>query len=246
MEILKKTKSLGELVIKRIEKNFAKELIVKNHYSKSWNQGGFGVYNFGIFRKEDMENCLGVAVYGYMKNPKARIFEHPSQQAWMIELNRMWIHDSLGKNSETILISSSLKLLKKLDRNIVAVQSFADGRLGCGTIYKASNFKYYGFHTTKFARNKRTGAILHNQNFTNTTCTSSYLRNNIGYLIGDFEVFQVKTYRYIYALSRHFVFTLKKEQPYPKYEKGLQNIKWERNHTILKDHIVKMVYSLKQ
>ena len=58
----------------------------------------------------------------------------------------MWIDDTLGKNAESVLIAASLKLLRKADPNIVAVQSFADGRLGCGTIYKASNFRYYGFH----------------------------------------------------------------------------------------------------
>ena len=27
------------------------------------------------------DRCLGVAVYGYMKNPKARLFTHPNPKA---------------------------------------------------------------------------------------------------------------------------------------------------------------------
>ena len=206
MQVLKETSALGRLIIKPVDKALAKELIVANHYSHKWNEGGFGKYNFGIFRAEAPDDCLGVAVYGYMKNPKAKLFTHPNPNAWMCELNRMWIDDTLGKNAESILIAASIKLLRKLAPDCVAVQSFADGRLGCGTIYKAANFRYYGFHYTKFLRNRRTGEITHEQILTNTTSPSAYLRSNITYLIGDLEVFQVKTYRYIYPLCKRFRF----------------------------------------
>lgn len=91
----------------------------------------------------------------------------------------MWIDDTLGHNAESGLIAASIKLLRRSDPNIVAVQSFTDGRLGCGTIYKASNFKYFGLHYTKFLRDKRTGEIIHQQIATNTTSPSAYLRANI-------------------------------------------------------------------
>ncbi len=158
--IVKETSTLGNLIIKGVPKEEAKHMIVENHYSHKWNEGGFGKYNFGVFRAEEPNKCLGVAVYGYMKNPAAKIFTHPNPKAWMCELNRMWIDDTLGKNAESVLIAASLKLLRRADPNIVAVQSFADGRLGCGTIYKASNFRYYGFHYTRFLRNKRTGEMI--------------------------------------------------------------------------------------
>ena len=52
-EIYKETSSLGRLLIKPVDKATAKEMIVKNHYSHKWNDGGFGVYNFGIFRADE-------------------------------------------------------------------------------------------------------------------------------------------------------------------------------------------------
>lgn len=164
-------------------------------------------------------DCLGVASYGYMKNAKAKIFYHPNPDAMMIELNRMWISDKLGKNAESILIAHSLKALKKVNSNIVAVQSFADGRLGCGTIYKASNFKYFGKHQTIFLENKLTGEITHQQNLTNSTSKSRYIRDNIAFLLGDFKTFKVYTYRYIFPLCNKFQF---KTLPvaYPPYNKG--------------------------
>lgn len=239
--MVKKTSSLGTLLIKPVDKQTAKHLIVEHHYSHKWNDGGFGVYNFGIYRIEDPDNCLGVAVYGYMKQPKAKIFSHPNPQAWMCELNRLWISDELGKNAETVMISCSIKLLHKIDPNVVAVQSFADGRLGCGTIYKAANFRYYGFHFTKFLRHRRTGEISHHQNFTNTQQRGCYLRNNIAYLLHDFDVFQVKTYRYIYPLCPKFVFTKGREQPYPAYEKGELPCEWVRDTMKIKANIKRLI-----
>ena len=239
-QVLKKTSSLGNLLIKEVPKQLAKEMIVQHHYSHKWNDGGFGKYNFGIFQEHRPDVCLGVAVYGYMKNPNSKIFTHPNTKAWMCELNRMWIDDILGKNAETILISASIKLLRRIDKNLVAVQSFADGRLGCGTIYKAANFKYYGFHYTRFLKNKRTGEYVHEQILTNTTSSSGYLRNNIAYLTGDMEVYRVKTYRYIYPLCKHFKFN-KKECLYPEYSKGIDLCEWKRDLLKIKHNIVKLL-----
>jgi hypothetical protein len=240
MEIRKNSKNLGELIIKPVEKSLAKDLIVSNHYSHKWNEGGFGKYNFGIFKASNPEECLGVAVYGFMKNPKAKIFTHPNPNAWMCELNRMWIDDVLSYNAETILIAASIKLLHKLDPNIVAVQSFADGRLGCGTIYKASNFKYFGYHHTMFLVNKRTKEAVHQQVLTNTTSPTGYLRNNISYLLGEFMAHQVKTYRYIYPLCKHFKFS-KPEKPYPPYDKGSLLVTWKRDKEHIKRTIIRLL-----
>jgi len=238
--IIKETSSLGKLLIKSVPKEAAKRMIVENHYSHKWNEGGFGKHNFGIFRADEPDRCLGVAVYGYMKNPRAKIFTHPNPRAWMCELNRMWIDDTLGRNAESVLIAASLKLLRRADPNIVAVQSFADGRLGCGTIYKAANFRYYGLHYTKFLRNRRTGEVIHEQITTNTTSPSAYLRANIAWLIGDLEVLQVKTYRYIYPLCKHFRFATA-EKPYPQYDKGIVPVEWNRDKLKIKENIARLL-----
>lgn len=238
-EIMRKSSTMGELVIKQVSKELAREMIIKNHYSHKWNAGGFGKYNFGVFRKGE-ERCLGVAVYGYMKNPNARIFTHPNPKAWMCELNRMWIDDELGKNAETLLIGASIKLLRKLDADCVAIQSFADGRLGCGTIYKAANFRYYGLHYTRFLVNQRTGEVVHEQLFTNSKSLSGYVRSNVSYLLKEFKVYTVRTYRYIYPLDKKFVFC-KSEKPYPEYQKGMDEVRWERDIKVIKERLKKLI-----
>lgn len=238
--VLKHTSSLGELIIKPVAKKLAMQMVIENHYSHKWNYASFGVFNFGIFRADEPSKCLGVAVYGYMKNPRAKLFDHPNSKAWMCELNRLWIDDCLGKNAETILIAASIKLIRKMDSNVVAIQSFADGRLGCGTIYKAANFKYYGYHYTRFLHNKRTGEFTHEQIFTNTTSPSGYIRSNVAFLLGDLEVFVVKTYRYIYPLCRKFRFKTK-EKPYPEYDKGMEQTTWERDRQKIKTTVISLL-----
>jgi hypothetical protein len=242
-EIIKISKNLGTLLIKQIDRKQAKEMIIDNHYSHKWN-GSFGIYNFGIFKAEEPNKCLGCSCFGYMKNPRAKIFTHPNPQAWLIELNRLWISDCLGKNAETILIAASFKLLKELDKNIVAVQSFADGRLGCGTIYKASNFKYYGFHYSKFFEHRKTGEIIQEQILTDGTSKSGYIKSNINLLLNEYKVFKVKTYRYIYSFDKHFKFTGTKEQPYPAYDKGIEYIDYTFNKEKVKQRLIEMIEKL--
>ena len=230
LEVYKDTSSLGRLLIKPVDKPLAKEMIVKNHYSHKWNDGGFGVYNFGIFHAAEPDRCLGVAVYGYMKNPAARIFTHPNPEAWMCELNRMWIDDELGHNAESILIAASIKLLRRLDPNLVAVQSFADGRLGWAQSIKPPTSNITAITSQKFLRNIRSGELVHEQIFTNSHSPSGFLRSNVGMLLGDFEIFEVKTYRYIYPLDKRFRFN-KPQKPYPAYDKGMVSVDWVRDRT---------------
>lgn len=245
MEVKIWSKVNGFLIIKPVSKTIAKNLIINNHYSKKWNNAGFGLYNYGIFRKglEEESDCLGVAVYGYLMHPKAKQFTHPNDKAVILELNRMWISDKLGKNSESMLIAHSLKLLKKENVNIVAVQSFADGRLGCGTIYKASNFKYYGAHKTTFYQNKRTGEVTHEMNLTRMDSKSIYLRNNMAFMLGDLRPFKVDTYRYIYSLCKRFKSKFK-EKPYPPYKKGIEYIDKERDRELIKTRLKSFIDDL--
>jgi hypothetical protein len=49
----------------------------------------------------------------------------------------------------------------------------------------------------------------------------------------------VKTYRYIYPLSRHFRFR-GRERPYPPYEKGEAPIIWQRNRRKIKENIIRL------
>lgn len=216
MEIVKHTKSLGTLTIRTVEKKLAKSMIIENHYSHKWNES-FGMINFGIFR-ENSNRCLGVAVFGRMMNSHSfKSISDDLNKDNIVELNRLWVDDCLGHNAESLFIGACFKILRAEYPEIKAVQSFADGRLGCGTIYKATNFKYFGFHKTLFYENKITGEITHNVIMTNAK-SIGIVRMNRQWCEGILKPFEVNTYRYIYPLKK-IRFKLK-EKPYPEYSIG--------------------------
>lgn len=227
MEIIKHTKTLGTLIIKPIEKQIAKEFIVKNHYSHKRNDS-FGMINFGIFR-DNSDKCLGVAVFGRMMNSHSfKSISDDLEKNEIVELNRLWIDDCLGHNAESLFIGACFKILRSEYPEIKAVQSFADGRLGVGTIYKATNFKYFGVHRTVFYENTVTGEITHNVIMTNSK-SIGIIRMNRQWCEGNLKSFEVNTYRYIYPLGK-ISFKLK-EKPYPAYSKGKEYLT-EYKHNI--------------
>ena len=222
MRIVKETKGLGVLTFQEVGYNTAKEMIMKNHYSKKWN-AAFGTFNVGVYKEGVLK---GVAVYGNLMNTKSygNISNHGAGS--VIELNRLWIDDELGHNAETLLISSSIKILKKVRPEVKYIQSFADGRLGCGTIYKAANFDYYGYTKSLFFKDDLTGEVFHKVPLENTEEMTGMMAKNALYLSGRLTAFYVKTYRYIYNLDKKDKAKLK-SIPYPKYEKGQE---WIENY----------------
>ena len=230
MIIRKETRSLGTIEFRIIDKSIAREIIVRNHYSKKWNSA-FGVLNIGIFRESRL---YGVIVYGNLMNTKSYRSISPDLKSYkdIFELNRMWISDELGRNIESMSIAASFRFIKKLYPNVKLVQSFADGRLGCGTIYKASNFRYYGYTKSVFFRHIKTGEVFHKAPLQNSRRPYGFLKKNRYLLDRELLPFCVKTYRYIYPLYKNVRISLKRK-PYPKYEKGELPCKYTHSIGIL-------------
>ena len=194
----------------------AKELIVREHYSHNWGTS-FGLYNYGIKLNGEL---LGVAAYGNLMNPQSFKSIADLAPGQVTELNRLWIDDRLGKNAETWLMAEAHKRLLR-DTPVRLVQSFADGRLGVGTIYQAANFGYYGYSTTRFHRNLVDGQSYHDTPFSNASRSGIYLRNAM-HARGELETFTVNTYRYLKPLTKAARRRIKlKEKPYPKQREGI-------------------------
>ncbi len=141
---------------------------------------------------------LVVAVFGRMMNSHSfKSISDDLEKNEIVELNRLWVDDCLGHNAESLFIGACFKILRSEYSEITALQSFADGRLGVGTIYKATNFKYFGVHRTVFYENTVTGEITHNVIMTNSK-SIGIIRMNRQWCEGILKQFVVNTYRYIY------------------------------------------------
>ena len=172
-----------------------------------------------MFRKSESDRCLGVASFGWMMFPRAyKSIASNIERDEILELNRLWVDDCLGKNTETMLLSASWKILKYYGK-IRVIQSFADGRLGCGTVYKAASFKYYGCAKTSFLKDVNTNEIWFGGMFTKTCSPKTMLELGKKFCNNELEPFVVNTYRYMYILDKS-VNILLKEQSYPEYQKG--------------------------
>lgn len=86
----------------------------------------------------------------------------------VLSLARLWLHDNLPRNSETVVIAKSLKLVQRQwlevhpprylnePYHIRKIISYADTKFHTGTIYRAANFREYGRTTSQARHGKAT------------------------------------------------------------------------------------------
>jgi hypothetical protein len=211
--------SNGHLYVQEINRKIANKIIIKNHYSHK-------VYNatyihLGVYNNDD--RLVGVLQYGYAMNPaSAGSVVEGTQLDQYLELNRMWLDDSAGRNSESMAISCSISYIRNKFPKIKWIQSFADERCGCfGIVYQACSFDYYGEHTNIFWY--LDGVAYHNIGMTLSKDSERYKRNQGGaqYLQENkdrAEKMVLRQFRYIKFLDKSWKKKcLLKQMPYPKY-----------------------------
>lgn len=83
----------------------------------------------------------GVVTYGIPASRHLQMSACPGDPDQVLELNRLWVHDSEPANTESWFVSRSLRLLPAR-----IVVSYADTKQGhVGYIYRALNFRYAGW-----------------------------------------------------------------------------------------------------
>lgn len=116
-----------------------KNFVEKNHYSRNVN----GVKISYCFKVEYNNELVGGVIFGAMSTTAWKKFANSEKK--VLELRRLVLIDNAGKNSESRVIGFCLRKIKKIDKNIDIIVSYADPYHNHnGTIYKASNFEYLG------------------------------------------------------------------------------------------------------
>ena len=140
------------IYLRSINKNVAKTLIEKNHYTHKWS---LCTVAYGVYYKEYIESTffggfnerlIGVLVYGNAVGRNASTSISPLlTNNNVLELTRLWIADGYGKNIESYCIAESFRLLNKEYPQIKCILSYADSEVGhTGKIYQATGFIYQG------------------------------------------------------------------------------------------------------
>ena len=113
--------------------------IEEHHYSKNIN----GVKIKHCFKVTYNNELVGAVLFGGMSTTAWKKFS--DNEYSVLELRRLILLDEAGKNSESRVIGYCLRWIKKNDKAIDIVVSYADPYYGHnGTIYKASNFEFIG------------------------------------------------------------------------------------------------------
>jgi hypothetical protein len=136
-----------------------RNFIETNHYSHSIN----GVKISYCFKVEYKEKLVGGVLFGAMSTTAWKKFA--DSESKVLELRRLVLLDCAGRNSESRVIGWCLRYLKKETNGIEIIVSYADPYHNhAGTIYKASNFEYFGLSgKDKGFKDIETGKIYHSR-----------------------------------------------------------------------------------
>lgn len=186
-------------------------LVVKNHYLHRKCPCS---YSFGLFSKKDFD-IYGVVVYGTPSSaPLRRGICGEEEKNNVIELTRLWVHDSVPKNGESFLIGNTIK---NVDKEIIV--SYADTSQGhLGVVYQATNWIYTGLSA------KRSNWTIEGVDKHCQTLADKYTAKEIREKYGDkFKITdRPRKHRYVYfnanrKRKKELLNKLKyKIKPYPK------------------------------
>lgn len=92
----------------------------------------------------------------------------------MLELNRLYIHDWAGRNSESWLVGQAFKIIRRSYPQYLIVLSYADAdEHHIGYIYQATNFLYTGSTGREHLGFEIGGKVIHRQTINDRYGTSS-------------------------------------------------------------------------
>jgi len=127
-------------LVKEVPLSVAQNLVKKLHYSR----GGSNTrtYTHGLFHKNNLDVCLGVA-WWIPPTKTAANASFPENWRGVLALSRMVVEAGVPKNACSFLLSKSQKMIDRV--RWPCLVTYADDWQGhTGTIYKASNWKYVG------------------------------------------------------------------------------------------------------
>lgn len=123
------------LTVGPVEARLAAQTVVAHHYLHRRPPIS---HAYGLWLATEL---VGVVTFGVPASRHLQKSLCPSDPDLVLELNRLWVHDSQPKNTESWFVSRALALLPPR-----LVASYADPIYGhAGYIYRALNFHYAGW-----------------------------------------------------------------------------------------------------
>ena len=218
--------------LERISRTLGNSIIKNNHYSNSFCPGT--KHTLGVFYNDKLS---GVIQLGSGVQPKATSLSvNDTNIDEFLELNRLWLSDSMPKFSESKTISLMIKWIKQNDPKIKWIVSFADGMMGkVGTIYQATNFVYTGYNKSGGIWLTKDGERIHTLTMQQTLGSTKrdVLEEHYGKPLYRIVGGQ---FRYYYFIDKKYRKKLKHKQlPYPKKENLKDYIMVKKDNWVKED-----------
>jgi hypothetical protein len=127
-------------IVKKIELDVARKVIERCHYAGGGSNTR--VYVFGLFRRDDQENCLGASWWLPPTRTCAVSVDRENPNG-VLSLSRLACDDAAPKNSESFLLSHSVRMID--NSRWPSFVTYADGwKNHSGSIYLAAGWKFAG------------------------------------------------------------------------------------------------------
>jgi hypothetical protein len=141
----------SEFSIHQLSKAGAAALLRRYHYLSKIQKGFRSGINFGLFYNGV---CAGVAIYTGLsaaETGKSAFGLEPTEQEGLFELARFVIRADVQATEHNLASWFLSRTIRELRRTatVRALLTYADDEYHKGTLYKATNFKYYGLSSPK-------------------------------------------------------------------------------------------------
>jgi len=218
-----------------IDNTTARAMIKKFHYMRTFPSGA--KVNVGML---DKGKLVGLIVFGYSSATDAKVARliPGMKKNEYLELQRMFISDAYGHNSESYLMSRIMKKLK-FDLGLRLIVTHAGGcKNDCGIVYQASGFLYFGkqpssdFFLTKDGEYKNIIAPMRFGRIDSKNKTPQQVGEE---LFGEGEIVYANRYFYAYPLDKKLRSQLaKKSLEFPKDSANFRkDQKWQNAEEVL-------------
>jgi len=211
---------VDKIKVINIDRESAKNCVMNNHYMKTFPAGA-KIY-LGILH-EGFPGLKGVAVFGMSSSTLKKISLFPAgfKEENIIEMQRLWVSDDLGKNAESKILSLIMDLFKQKLKQIKVVWTYAGGcKNDCGIVYQSSGFQYLGsepcndFYLTESGEYRN---IISALRFGKAPKGMKDKKDIANHLWGKGAFIEANRYYYFYAIDKSIRRKmLEKTKPFPK------------------------------
>lgn len=224
-----RNKALPELQVQPIALARAKVLSERHHYMGTAPKGA--VVSFGLFHKKVLRGFFTFGHAATTTNKVARVLDQAGiaetlEKKSFLEMQRMWIDDVLGHNTESFALSRVMEHLRTLGVRLVVTHAG-----GCkddvGIVYQSSGWLYFGsspcndfYLTTDGKYRNISSAMRFGRVKTKNAKEAAYE------LFGAGELLKTRRFLYVYPIAKtlrrkltpHVVTPLPKDSAKPRYK----------------------------